>query len=260
MSLNQPNRWYLIAQRNSTLSQAVVAAETTGSIVERLRIVWVYEYSMQSDLCNGMEGPLLSIDRKLLFVTNTTGIIIIADNGDSANVDYFVNLPGFCARNMAYSEADSTLLVVDSHTYNIITFNVSTRNVSYISLTKICQEEIIGQLSRITIIQNHRMIIVVITVDRKALLLLIDYNRQTLLARFDLGLVTEIDPLEPLTQLAYIQTDDQQLFVTIAHKALGLIAVRLCMFEINRFYSLFLFPISSDIQSRTKELLRMFNV
>jgi hypothetical protein len=185
---------------------------------------------MQSDLCNGMEGPLLSIDRNWLFVANTTGIIIIADNGDSASVEYVFNFPNFCATNMAYSEADSTLLVIDKNTYNIMAMNVSTRNVSYISLTKICQEEVIGQLSRITIIQNHRMIIVVITVTRKALLLLIDYNRQTLLARFDLGYAAEIATLDPLTQLAYTETDDQQLFVTIAHKAVGLVTVRLCMF------------------------------
>jgi hypothetical protein len=130
---------------------------------------------------------------------------------------------------MAYSELDSTLLVVNKYTYNIITVNVSTQHVSYISLTNICQEEIVGQLSRMTIIKNHRMIIAVVTAAHKALLLLIDYNRHTLLARLDLGYASEITTVDPLTQLAYTEVDERQFFVTIAHKAVGLITVRLCM-------------------------------
>ncbi|CAF3021047.1 unnamed protein product [Rotaria sp. Silwood2] len=228
MSLNRNDaRWYLIAQHNTTYSRTIVAAETTGSIVDRLRIAWIYEYGILPNLCNGMEGPLLSMNRKWLFIVNTTGILIIADKGDSAKIEYVVSFPNLCANDMAYFETDSTLLVVDKHTYNITALNVSTRTLSYISLTDICQEEIIGQLSRMTIIQNHRLIIVVITAARKAILLLIDYNLHRLLERFDLGYVSEIVTFEPLTQLAYTETNEQQLFVTIAHKAVGLITVRL---------------------------------
>ncbi len=232
MSLSRNDqRWYLIIQRNTTLSQAIVAAETTGSIVGRLRIVWVYEYNIQSDLCNGKEGPLLSEDQKWLFVANTTGILIIADNGDSATLEYLVRRPGLCANDMVFSESDSALLVLDKRIYDIIVLNVSTRIVSNISLSNICQEEIIGQLSRMTIIQNHRIIILVVTSLRRAVLLLIDYNLRNLLARFDLGNVREMATFEPLTQLTYTEIDDQQLFVTIAHQAVGLVTVRLCKFK-----------------------------
>ncbi|CAF3681555.1 unnamed protein product [Rotaria socialis] len=228
MSLNRNDaRWYLIAQHNTTASLAIIAAETSGSIVGRLRIVWVYEYGVLPNLCNGMEGPLLSMDRKWLFVVNTTGILIINDNEDSATVEYLVSFSDLCPNDMAYCETDSTLLVVDKNTYNIIALNVSTKNVSYTSLTHICQEEIIGQLTHMTIIKNNRLIIVVITGTRQALLLLIDYNNQKLLARFNLGYIIDISKLEPLTQLAYTETDDQQLFVTIAHKTIGLATVRL---------------------------------
>jgi hypothetical protein len=232
MSLSRNDqRWYLIIQRNTTLSQAIIAAETTGSIVGRLRIVWVYEYDIQSDLCNGKEGPLLSEDQKWLFVANTTGILIIADNGNSASLEYLVHRPGLCANDMVFSESDSALLVLDKRIYNIIVLNVSTRIVSNISLSNICQEEIIGQLSRMTIIQNHRIIILVVTSLRRAVLLLIDYNLRNLLARFDLGNVREMATFEPLTQLTYTEIDDQQLFVTIAHQAVGLVTVRLCKFK-----------------------------
>jgi hypothetical protein len=133
---------------------------------------------------------------------------------------------------MAFSESALTVLFVDKRTYNIILFNVSTRIVSDISLKNISKEEIIGQLSRMSIIQNHRMIILVVTSLRKAVLLLIDYNSHKLLARSDLGYVRETAAIfEPLTQLTYTQTDDQHLFVTIAHPAVGLITVRLCKFE-----------------------------
>jgi hypothetical protein len=250
MSLNrQEARWYLIAQRNTTMSQAIVAAETTGSIVGRVRIAWVYEYGVQSDMCNETEGPLLSTDRNWLFVINSAGILIVADNGKSASAEYLVSLPGLCTSNMAFSEADSILLVVDRHTYNIIALNVSTRTVSYISLTDICQENITGQLSRMTVVQNHRLILVIITAARKALLLLIDYDRHTLLASLDLGYVSEIAIHEPLTQLAYTETDEQQFFVTIAHKAVGLIAVQLCMFNkksIFILYFILLFVVTSN--------------
>jgi hypothetical protein len=254
MSLNtNADRWYLIGQRNNTLSQVIVAAETTGSIVDRLRIAWVYDYGMQPDLCNRTEGPLLSLDRKWLFVVNTSGILIVADNGNSASTEYLVGLPRLCTNDMSFSETDSTLLVVDKHSYNIIALNVSTHNVSYISLTGICEEEIIGQLSRMTIIQNHRIILLVITASRKAVLLLIDYNRRSLLARLDLGYVSETARIDPLTQLAYMEIDDQQLIVTIAHQAIGLIAVRLCMFEKQfiLFYFQFFSLISSNIWSMT---------
>ncbi|CAF1073696.1 unnamed protein product [Adineta steineri] len=228
MSLNSNiDRWYLIAQRNSTLSQVIIAAETTGSIVDRLRIAWIYEYGIQTDSCSRMEGPLLSIDRKWLFVVNITGILIIADDGDSARTEHIVILPNLCINDMVYSETDSTLLLIDTHTYNMIMLNVSTRNISYISLKDICQEEIIGQLSRMTIIQNNRVILVVITATHKAILLLIDFNHRNLLARLDLGYVPESTTLEPLTQLAYTAIDEKQYLVTIAHKTIGLIAVRL---------------------------------
>jgi len=239
MSLNQENnRWYLIAQHNTTLSQAIIAAETTGSIVSRLRIVWIYEYGTQSNLCNGREGPLLSAAREWLFVVNTTGILIVADNGDSVSTEYLIRHPGLCVDDMAFAESDSTLLVVDKSIYNIIVLNVSTQVVSNISLTNICQEEIIGQLSRMTIIQNHRMIIVVVTSLHKAVLLLIDYNSRNLVARFDLGDVREFATFEPLTQLSYTKTDDQQLFVTISHQAVGLITVRLGKFEKKIYFHL----------------------
>ncbi|CAF0765861.1 unnamed protein product [Adineta steineri] len=228
MSLNSNiDRWYLIAQRNSTLSQVIIAAETTGSIVDRLRIAWIYEYGIQTDSCSRMEGPLLSIDRKWLFVVNITGILIVADDGDSARTEHIVILPNLCINDMVYSETDSTLLLIDTHTYNMIMLNVSTQNISYISLKDICQEEIIGQLSRMTIIQNYRVILLVITTTRKAILLLIDFNHRNLLARLDLGYVPESTTLEPLTQLAYTAIDEKQYLVTIAYKSIGLIAVRL---------------------------------
>ncbi|CAF0827108.1 unnamed protein product [Rotaria sordida] len=153
MSLNRHDaRWYLISQHNITYSRAIIATETTGSIVDRIRIAWIYEYGMLPNSCNGMEGPLLSMNQKWLFVVNTTGILIIADKGDSA---------------------------------------------------------------------------IVITATRKAVLLLVDYSRHQLLGRFDLGYVSQIATFEPLTQLAYTETNDQQLFVTIAHKAVGLVTVQL---------------------------------
>jgi hypothetical protein len=232
MSLNQDNaRWYLIAQHNTTSAQAIVAAETTGSIVGRLRIAWIYEYGIESDLCNGKEGPLLSTAREWLFVVNTRGILVIADNNNSASTEYIIRHPDLCTNDMVYSESDSTLLVVDERTYYIIVLNVSTQNVSYISLTNICQEEVIGQLSRMTIIQNQYIIILVVTSVRKAVLLLIDYKLHKLIARFDLGNIRDMVTLEPLTQLTYTQIDDQHFFVTIAHRAVGLVTIRLCKFK-----------------------------
>ena len=144
MSLNENvARWYLIVQHNTTYSQATVAAETSGSIVGRLRIVWIYEYGTRLDLCNGIEGPLILLDRNWLIVTNTTGIVIIRDNGDSAILEHRINVPRLCANDMAYSEADEILLLIDKLTFNIIRLNISTKNVSFISLTDICQVKII---------------------------------------------------------------------------------------------------------------------
>jgi hypothetical protein len=70
-----------------------------------------------------------------------------------------------------------------------------------------------------------------LTATRKALLLPIDYNIGHLLTRVDLGYVSDVVQLESLTQMAYTETDDQQLFITIAHKAIGLIAIRLRTFR-----------------------------
>ncbi|UJR34203.1 hypothetical protein I4U23_021609 [Adineta vaga] len=228
MSLDSTDdRWYLIAQHNTTLSQVIIAAETTGSIVERLRIAWLYEYGLPSGSCNRTEGPILSTDKKWLFVFNTSGIIIIADDGDSAHTELLVNLSNFCANDMAFSNSDSVLFVIDSRTYDIITVNVSTQNVSSISLTNLTQEKIIGQLSRMTIIQNHQLIITIVMASEKVVLLLIDYNRRSLVSRLDLGHVSEGTSIEPLTQLAYTQINEELFFVTIAHKAIGIIGVRL---------------------------------
>lgn len=258
MSLNRNNaRWYLIAQHNTTSALAIVAAETTGSIVERLRIAWVYEYSTPNSSCNGKEGPLLSTTRQWLFVANTTGILVIADNGDSVSTEYTISRPGLCADDMVYSETDSTLLVLDKSVYSIIVLNVSTQNVSYISLTSICGEEIIGQLSRMTIFQNQCITILVVTSSRRAVLLLIDYNLHQLIARFDLGHVRESAALEPLTQLISTQTDDQQFFITIAHQAVGLATIRLCKFHTNSWViSYFIF---SDIRSTANKFGNAFH-
>jgi hypothetical protein len=146
---------------------------------------------------------------------------------------------------MVFAESDSTLLVFDKSIYNIIVLNVSTQIVSNISLTNICQEKIIGQLSRMTIVQNHRMIIVVVTSLRKAVLLLIDYNSRNLVARFDLGDVRQFATFEPITQLSYTETDDQQLFVTISHRAVGLITVQLGKFEKKVYFHLLSIVLSS---------------
>src|SRR5690349_14870505 len=108
MSLNADDaRWYLIVQHNTTLSQAIVAAETTGSIVERIRTAWLYEYDTQPNVCHGREGPILSTTHKWLFLVNTTGILIIADNGNSSSTEYLLAHPDLCAENMAFSELDS---------------------------------------------------------------------------------------------------------------------------------------------------------
>lgn len=230
MSLNRNKaRWYLIGQHNASFSRVIIAAETTGSILDRLRIAWVFEYGALTSLCNLTEGPLLSIDRKWLFVVNTTGVLIITDKDQSASIEYFVSLKDLCISDMAYLDINSTLLLVDKHTFNIIGLNVSTRLVSYISLKDLCQEEIIGQLSRMTIIQNNRLIIVLLTAAHKAVLLLIDYTYPRLIGRFELDYVPDISTLEPLTQLAYTKTEDQHIFVTIAHEAVGLITVQLRM-------------------------------
>jgi len=141
MSLSRNDaRWYLIVQRNSSFSHAIIAAETTGSILDRVRIAWIYEYGMQLNSCSEMEGPLLLADQKWLIVVNTAGILIVADNGHQANAEYLVNIPNLCISDMAFSEADSILFLIEKHTYNIIALNVSTRIVYYISLIDICPE------------------------------------------------------------------------------------------------------------------------
>lgn len=232
MSLNRAQaRWYLIAQHNTTSAQAIVAAETTGSIVQRLRIAWLFEYTTNNNSCNGKEGPLLSTDRQWLFVVNTTGIVVIADKGDSASVEYIIPHSNLCVDNMIYSETDSTLLVLDKSTNTIIALNVSTRAVTNISLSNICEEQIIGSLSRMTIFRNQCLIIVVITSSHQAVLLLIDYNLPKVLSRFDLGNVRESANLESLTQLVYTQIDDQHTFITIAHQAVGLSTIQLGKFN-----------------------------
>lgn len=243
MSLNRDRaRWYLITQHNTTSALAIVAAETTGSIVQRLRIAWLYEYAKGNNSCNGNEGPLLSTDQQWLFVVNTTGILVIADNDDSANVEYLIPYPGLCTDNMVYSEADSTLLVLDKSLYTIIVLNVSTHAVSNISLTDICGEKISGSLTRMTILQNQRIIISVVTSSRKVVLLLLDYHLHKLLARFDLGNVREGASLEPLSQLIYTQTDNQHYFLTIAHQAIGLATIQL-----GKFNDEFIFMTCIDI-------------
>lgn len=236
MSLNHDQaRWYLIAQHNTTSALAIVAAETTGSIVQRLRIVWLLEYTTGNNSCNGKEGPLLSTDRQWLFVINTTGIIVIADKGDSASVEYIIPQSNLCVDNMVYSETDSTLLVLEKSTNTIIALNVSTRDVSNISLSSICEEQIIGSLSRMTILRNQCLILVVVTSSHQAILLLIDYNLHKLVSRFNLGNIREGANLEPLTQLVYTQIDDQHTFITIAHQAIGLSTIQLGEFDTN-FY------------------------
>lgn len=228
MSLNRHDaRWYLIVYDNTTFSRAIVAAETSGSIVGRLKIVWVHEYGFFPNICHAIEGPVLSVNRKWLFVINATNILIIADEGDIAMVEYTVNIPGLCPNDMAYFETNSTLLIVDKQTYNIVTLTISTRNISYVSLTEICREKVIGQLTRMTIIQDYRLIIVVITATRKAVLLLLDYNQRKLLGRVDLGYISNITDIGSLTQVAYTKIDNQHVFVTIAHKAVGLVTVQL---------------------------------
>lgn len=228
MSLNfHDDRWYLLAQHNTTASHVIIAAETTGSIVGRIRIAWIYDYGPPSDSCNRTEGPVLSIDRKWLFVSSRTGIVIIADNGQSASLEQLISLPNICARDMAFSEIDSTLLVVESNAWDLLVLNVSTLNTSVISLTNICDEQVVGQLSRMTVIQDQRFIVVVITASRKAVLLLVDYQRRILLARRLLGYVPSTAVDSSLTQLAYTRIDDTQAFVTIAHPSIGVMAVRL---------------------------------
>ena len=232
MSLSRSSaRWYLITQNNQTLSRAIVAAETSGSIVGRIRLAWTYEYGTESDQCNGIEGPILSADRSLLFVTNSTGILIVVDQGHSATLEDLIHVPDLCSDNMVFSEDDSMLLVLDKSTYNIIVLNVSTRIVSQISLRDIVGVEILAQLSRMTIVQNHRLVILVGTTDSRVVLLLLDFIRPHLLASLPIDSLSEISPSDPLTQLTYTNIDDQQIFVTMAHKSVGVATIRLGSFE-----------------------------
>jgi hypothetical protein len=232
MSLSRNNaRWYLITEHNQTLSRVIVAAETSGSIVGRIRIAWTYEYGTESDRCNGIEGPILSADRSLLFITNSTGILIVADQGHSATLEDLINIPDLCSNNMVFSEVDSMLLVLDKSTYDIIVLNVSTRIAFQISLRDITGVEILAQLSRMTIVPNHRIIILVGTTNGRVALLLLDFIRPSLLASLSIDSLSEISPSDPLTQLTYTNIDDQQSFVTMAHKSVGVATVRLGSFE-----------------------------
>ena len=226
MSLNpEIARWYLIAQQNHTSTQTIVAAETTGSIVERLHIAWTYEYERQSNNCNGKEGPVLFIDQQYLFVINSTGIVTIADNGDSASTKSFVTYPNICTNHMAFSESDSTLLIVDKNHLNLIIYNISTQELSNVSLSNIYGSEIIGHLSRLSVIENHRLIIIVVTVDLKGILLLFDYQLKKLLSHVDIGTVRSTN-FDDFSQISYTKLDGQQTFLTFAHQSIGLFTIR----------------------------------
>lgn len=227
MSLNpQIDRWYLITQQKNSSIQSIIAAETTGSIVERLHIAWIYQYENQSNNCNGKEGPLLFIDQQYLFVINSTGIVTISDDGSSASTKYFVKYPNICTNHMAFSESDSTLLIIDKNQLNLLIYNISTQDLSNISFSTIYGNEIIGQLSRLSVIDNHRMIVVVVTAVHKGVLLLFDYKQKKLLSNFDLGNVYETK-FDEFSQLTYTKLDDEHVYVTFAHQSVGLITIRL---------------------------------
>ena len=239
MSLRRSDaRWYLLTQGNQTVSRTIVAAETTGSIVGRIRLAWTYEYGTESDQCNGIEGPILSSDQSLLFVTNSTGILIVADEGQSATLKDLINIPNLCSANMIFSEDDSMLLVLDKSTYNIIVLNVSTRIVFQISLRDITGLAIDAQLSRMTLVQNHRIVILVGTTKTRAVLLLLDFIHPSLLASLSIDSLSEISASDPLSQLTYTNVDDEHIFVTMAHKSVGVTTVRLGSFEQENFSSI----------------------
>jgi hypothetical protein len=57
--------------------------------------------------------------------------------------------------------------------------------------------------------------------------------------------VREFATFEPITQLSYTETDDKQLFVTISHRAVGLITVQLGKFEKKVYFHLLSIVLSS---------------
>ena len=107
----------------------------------------------------------------------------------------------------------------------IIFYNVATEQISFIVFKDVYQEEIIGQLSRMTILPDARLILLVQTSRRTAVLLLIDYARQSLLASVDLGSTSEVRPSDTLTQLTFTQNDNGDSFLIVAHPAVGLVSV-----------------------------------
>ena len=220
-------RWYLVVQQKNSSTRAIVAAETSGSIVSRIRLAWTWEYGTPSDDCDGMEGPVISVDRSWFFLVNQTGLIIVADQGDSATVQRVVPLPNLCSIDVAFSELDSTLLLLDKNGSKIVVYNVSTEQISFIFFKDIYQDEIVGSLSRMAILSNARLILLVQTARRTAVLLLIDYARQSLIDNLDLGSTAEFPSTDTLTQLTYTQDDNEQSFVIVGHPAVGLVSVRL---------------------------------
>lgn len=224
-------RWYLIAEHNVSLTRAIIAAETSGSIVSRIRLAWTFEYGFESNLCGESEGPILSVDRSWLFLANQTGILAVADNGNAANIQFFVRFPNLCSHNMAFSELDSILLLIDQPFQNLLVINVTNQTMSSISLKTIYSEELVGQLSKMTVLNNHRVIILVTTARRTAVLLLIDYVHQTLISSVDLGPIGEYPPNDTLTQLTVTENDDDKAVLIIAHRALGLVGIQLNQVE-----------------------------
>lgn len=172
-----------------------------------------------------MQGPVLSVDRSWLFVVNETGLVIVADQGDSGTVQRFVPLSDLCSIDMAVSEVDSAVFLLDRNNSQIIFYNVATEQISFIVFKDVYQEEIIGQLSRMTILPDARLILLVQTSRRTAVLLLIDYARQSLLASVDLGSTSEVRPSDTLTQLTFTQNDNGDSFLIVAHPAVGLVSV-----------------------------------
>ena len=224
-------RWYLIAERNVTSARSIVAAETSGSIVSRIRLAWTFDIGLESNRCGESEGPILSVDHSWLFLVNQTGILVVADQGDSASLEYVVPHSNLCQNNMAFSESDSILLLIDQPVETLLVLNVTNRKLSSISLKNFYSEEIVGQLSRMTILDDHRLIVLFVTASRRAVLFLIDYLQHQVIDSLDLGSVEEIPVGETLTQLTFTQTDDddEQTFLVVAHRSVGLISLRVIL-------------------------------
>lgn len=223
-------RWYLIAENNQTSSRIIVAAETTGSIVSRIHLAWTFNIGSQTKECGGFEAPILSEDQSLLFTTNGTGLLIVKDNGSSAKLDSFYKLPGICANDLAFSEIDSTVLITDEKTFNIVSVNTKTKNVSYISLKEIFPKKIVGQISRMTLVQQHRLVIVYVTSESKAVLLLIDFKDHSLIQSVDLGFISQAPSDQILSQLTFTQTDEKRFFAILSHPSFGLIGSEFGLF------------------------------